>query len=73
MVMSIEEKRKQLKEFVDKLDSEKLDKYLFQMFSDVLEKQDLTDEEIKEIEEGLEQIRDGELYNFEEVFGDRDV
>lgn len=50
--MSIEEKRKQVKEFVDKLDQEQLEKYYKQMFFDTLEEEELTDEEIKEINTG---------------------
>ncbi|GIN56155.1 hypothetical protein [Lederbergia ruris] len=73
MAMSIEEKRKQVKEFVDKLDQEQLEKYYKQMFFDTLEEEELTDEEIKEINEGLEEIKRGETYSFEEVFGDSDV
>jgi predicted transcriptional regulator len=71
--MNIEEKRQRIKELVDKMNYEQLEKYHKQIFADSLEEEYLTEEEIKKLDQVIEESEQEKLYSFDEVFGDLDV
>ena len=74
MVMSIEEKREQLKQLINKLDSDKVKKYYDQIVIDLIPEEDeeITEEEWKEIEEARERMNNGEFVTLEDLLKELD-
>lgn len=70
--MMHEKMRKQLKDMIDHLDEHKLRKYYKQLLSELtlIETEELTEEKKREIQQILDEYKNGEYYTFEDVFGE---
>lgn len=61
--------KRQFHKFIDSIPEEKLPK-LYEVFINMLDEVDLTEEEILELKQALMDIENDDIFSFEEVFKD---